>query len=74
MTPAELKAFRQEFDLTQVELARMLGVDVMTISRWERGERPWPDYLPMALNDLRRGYEWGLSNLNAELQDLREED
>jgi len=70
---AELKAFRQEFGITQVELARLLGVDVMTLSRWERGEHPWPAFLPLALNDLRRGYEWGMSNLNAELQDLREE-
>lgn len=36
-----LKTWRDERNLTQVELGRLLGVDGMTVSRWERG-----DHLP----------------------------
>lgn len=36
-----LKIWRDEKKLTQVELGRLLGVDGMTVSRWERG-----DHLP----------------------------
>lgn len=36
-----LKAWRDERKLSQVELGKLLGVDGMTISRWERG-----DHLP----------------------------
>ena len=32
-----MKAWREARGLTQVELARLLGVDSITISRWERG-------------------------------------
>ena len=36
-----LKAWRDERKLSQVELGELLGVDGMTVSRWERG-----DHLP----------------------------
>ena len=40
MTPAELKAIRQRYGLTQSELARILRIeDHRTIRRWEKGER-----------------------------------
>ena len=32
-----MKAWREQHGLTQAQLARLLGVDQMTISRWERG-------------------------------------
>jgi transcriptional regulator with XRE-family HTH domain len=32
-----LKRYRQEMGLSQEDLAEMLGVDVTTVSRWERG-------------------------------------
>lgn len=42
-----LKEWRDERKLTQVELGRLLGVDGMTVSRWERGDhlprkKHWP--------------------------------
>jgi transcriptional regulator with XRE-family HTH domain len=39
MTGAELKGRREELGLSQALLARRFGVDVMTVSRWERGDR-----------------------------------
>jgi transcriptional regulator with XRE-family HTH domain len=42
-----LKTWRLKHGLTQPEAAVLLGVDVMSVSRWERGEhlphkRHWP--------------------------------
>lgn len=34
-----LKRYRDDKQMTQIDLARELGVDPMTISRWERGTR-----------------------------------
>jgi DNA-binding transcriptional regulator YiaG len=39
MTGRELKALRGRLKMTQAELAKELKVDVMTVSRWERGLR-----------------------------------
>lgn len=40
MTPAEFKAIRERYGLTQTELARVLRIsDIRTIRRWEQGER-----------------------------------
>ena len=50
MNPDELKAWRNEQDMTQTELARELGVDIMTVSRWERALRSIPPFLGLALN------------------------
>lgn len=36
--PARLKAARSEKALSQVELARLVGVDPIVISRYERGK------------------------------------
>jgi transcriptional regulator with XRE-family HTH domain len=36
----DVKAWREEHGLSQAQLARLLEVDQMTISRWERGVRP----------------------------------
>ncbi len=40
MQPNELRFVRTEFGLTQAELAALVGRDVQTIGRWERGENP----------------------------------
>lgn len=37
MTPAEVLAIRSELGLTQVQLAQLLGVHPLTVSKWERG-------------------------------------
>jgi DNA-binding transcriptional regulator YiaG len=41
MTPAEIRAIRQRYGLSQPGLAALLRVsDVRTIRRWEKGEVP----------------------------------
>ena len=47
-----LKAWRRQHDCTQLELAALLGVDVGTVSRWERGTQGIPPYLDLALQRL----------------------
>lgn len=39
MTDLELKELRQKLDLTQVQLAQLIGVDVKTIQNWEAGRK-----------------------------------
>lgn len=40
--------------ISQAGLAKLLGVDVMTVSRWERGIVNIPSYLHLALDALER--------------------
>jgi len=49
MKPDELKEWRYKNGYSQKGLASRLGVDVMTISRWERGVREIPSFLHLAL-------------------------
>jgi DNA-binding transcriptional regulator YiaG len=37
MTPTEIKALRLSLKLTQQDLAIILGVSVVTVTRWETG-------------------------------------
>jgi len=56
-TGADLRAWRQRRGLTQSRLARLLGVEVFTVSRWERGatKRLAPGLLlELALAELDR--------------------
>ena len=64
MTPDQLLAWRIRAGLSQVELAKLLGVHVITLSRWERWDRGIPPYLHLALEQLR--YE--LTTRRAECQ------
>jgi transcriptional regulator with XRE-family HTH domain len=53
----DLKAWREAHGLTQSELARIFGVESVTISRWERGirKRGAPEgMLELALEALDR--------------------
>lgn len=52
MTPTQLKRWRKKNYYPQAELAGALGVDVTTISRWERGVREIPSFLYLALECL----------------------
>ena len=60
MTGPELRAWRERWQFTQSQLARALGVQPLTVTRWEGGMRPLPGYLPLALETLarRRAAEW----------------
>jgi transcriptional regulator with XRE-family HTH domain len=51
MTPAELRALRAGLGLTQLGLARRVGVAANTVARWERGELA---VHPLRLPRLRR--------------------
>lgn len=54
MTPAELKAWRAAAGLSQVGLAQLLEVNVITVSRWERGQARIPRMLELALASIHR--------------------
>lgn len=40
LQPREIRFLRTEMELTQAQLAALVGKDVQTIGRWERGETP----------------------------------
>ena len=42
LQPKELKWLRRHLDLTQSELARLLGCDSQTVARWEKGHSKAP--------------------------------
>jgi len=49
MKPEDLKQWRQRTGYSQGQLASVLEVDVMTVSRWERGLMKIPSHLKWAL-------------------------
>jgi len=53
MKPEELTAWRKERGLTQIELAAILGVTNVCVSRWESGARHIPAFLHLALECLK---------------------
>ena len=42
LSPKELKWFRKQIDLTQSELAQLLGYSSQSVARWEKGEAKIP--------------------------------
>jgi transcriptional regulator with XRE-family HTH domain len=52
MIKDELKQRRESLALTQAQLARELDVDVITVSRWERGVHPIPKYIELAIEAI----------------------
>lgn len=42
LTGKEIRFLRKQLDLTQSELARLLGVDAQTVARWEKGTSAIP--------------------------------
>lgn len=52
---ARIKELRLERELTQKELGNKIGVEAITVSRWERGETP-----PSDLNRVRLGRFFGV--------------
>lgn len=43
MTPTAVKRIRKALGLTQEQLAKVLGVDRVTVARWELGLRAIPE-------------------------------
>ena len=39
LDPVDIKRIREEFELTQVEFAALLGISVRTLRNWEQGRR-----------------------------------
>ncbi len=54
MKRKELIAWRKKNGYSQSELAKILGVAVMTVSRWETGVRTAPPFLALALESVMR--------------------
>jgi DNA-binding transcriptional regulator YiaG len=52
MTPKELRAIREKFKLTQVELAEGLDVQPKIVTRWERGVLPINRVTALAMEQL----------------------
>jgi transcriptional regulator with XRE-family HTH domain len=52
MTRNDLPKWREKNGYTQSQLAKALGVNVMTVSRWERGVREISSFLHLALECL----------------------
>jgi len=59
MNGRDLRNWREKWGLPQRALAQLLKVDVMTISRWERGVRGLPSFLPITLEALENRLEKG---------------
>jgi DNA-binding transcriptional regulator YiaG len=55
LTADDVVAARRQLGLTQVELARALGVALTTLQRWELGLTRPPPYLRLALDHLAEG-------------------
>lgn len=53
MDGVEIKKWREQAGLTQVQLAENLGVTSSTVARWERGEVTPPPYLNLTLRKVR---------------------
>jgi len=52
MTPDSLKKWRKRNGYTQSQLAKVLGVIPLSVSRWELGVREIPSFLHLALECL----------------------
>lgn len=53
MTRQDLRTTRKRLGYSQAALAYMLRVDVMTVSRWERGVREIPPYMHLLMDHMR---------------------
>lgn len=52
MDGAEFADIRWKLRLKQNELAEMLGVHPVSVNKWERGGRPIPRYIELAMRGL----------------------
>lgn len=54
MSPKELTAWIEASGYNRLELAEMLGVSNVSVSRWEHGTREIPSFLHLALECLEK--------------------
>jgi len=59
MTGKELKEWRKQYGLTQVELSKHLNVAWVTVARWEIEVRKTPPLLPLALETIENRLKGG---------------
>jgi len=52
MIPNDLQKWRTKNHYSQSQLAKVLGVAIQTVSRWERGTREIPSFLHLSLRCL----------------------
>ena len=55
-----IKAARVNKGMTQTEAAKMLGISIMTLVRWERGQTEPPIAYKQLMSQI---YEWPLDHL-----------
>lgn len=73
MTARELLAWRKKNKCSQGILALILEVDIVTISRWERGVQKIPPFLRYALRYVEDQGSMVLDAVNRRKQDRRDE-
>ncbi len=56
MTPAALKAARQQLGLTQAGLAALMRCDARTVRKWEAGDREIPGPVEVLVEALLTGW------------------
>jgi DNA-binding transcriptional regulator YiaG len=54
VTPTELTAARESLHLSQVELARVLGIHPTILNRWEHGRAKIPPYMTYTLLGVKQ--------------------
>ena len=59
MTGKEFKRTRTALGMSQAQLAKVLGVTVTAVARWERGERPISGPVALAMKLLLEKKERG---------------
>lgn len=57
MEGKELKEKREKLELTQTELAEILGVKMNTVYRWESGILAVPKSIELAMKTVEREYQ-----------------
>ena len=73
MTARELLEWRERNKCSQGILALILEVDIVTISRWERGVQKIPPFLRYALRHIEDQGDMVLDAINRRKQDRRDE-
>lgn len=69
MSAQEFTAWRERRGLSQIELARELGVHPMTVSKWERGKHRIPELVLLAVSCLEARQM--IEGLRAEVDEYR---